>query len=226
VLIAGGLIVAQNNRTQSAASNGFFFVRPLSTRDLATARLLAVLRSVGIGVGVIALVSALLLGPSLLFHGASLGMFIIACVLYAAFAFGLIWWGNVAAFGGLVAAVSLAVVGYIYAYHGVTGDWGFVENPPNDWHVWGWLGIMVLTLVGCVVHAHRRDLINRRATIAATAFWNLLLFLMLSKYFGLLPGSERFFGDPDLQPLSVAAAILGIAPFATVPLVMQWARHR
>ena len=98
MLIAGGLIIAQNNRTQSAASNGFFFVRPLSTQDLASARILIVLRSVGVGIAILLLVSAFTLWDIAVGGGAV--MVFVACIFCAAFAFSFIWWGNIAAFGG------------------------------------------------------------------------------------------------------------------------------
>ncbi len=233
VFIVGGLIFNQNIRAQSINSNGFFFTRPLSTRDLASARIASILRSAVTGVLILAPGSALSYCVVTVskYQGFNLGTFValpvigvsfvVLCAVCASYAFSLIWWGNLVAFFGVLAAIWLAIIAGEYTYHQITGDW-LGGSLPNDWHVWAWLGIMVLTLAGSVVLAHRRDLLNQRAAVAATAFWILLVLLVMPGLLSLGP----LISDPDFRPFFIATAILGIAPFATVPLVMQWARHR
>ena len=239
----GAYCFFQNQRLQTGPQKTFLFVRPVSTKTLATARVVVVLRSVVVSMAplVLACAVAVLLAarsedpaglPAVVEnymahrllggHAVTLGGIGVAVLLL----FGMLaavwclqWVGNVAAFVALLgigSACLWVVCGFDYTR--LEPFW-----PPI-------LGIGTLMLfAGCAYlfyMAHQRDLVERSGLLMALAALPLLAvgFSTLMGWESFVNGGP-FFGVPMDSGL-LAFAVLPLAPLATVPLFMHFARHR
>lgn len=233
----GAYCCFQNQRLQIGPQKTFLFIRPVSTKAIANARLVVALRSVVISMVPLILVCAVAVllaarsgtstDPSVLpafvdKHMGLSGAGIALLLFFGMFAITwcVQWFGNLLAplaVLGIVSLFQLAVVGN--DYHRVEEDYLF-----------GITGLVLFAASAFAGYmAHQRDLVEKKSLYVALAAWPLLAvgFSMLLHWGQYVNnGSSPY--ELLLHNTSnvLAFAVLPIAPLVTVPLFMHYARHR
>ena len=230
----GAYCFFQNHRLQTGPQKTFLFIRPVSTKTLATARVVVALRSSVASLVPLVLayvVTVLLMArledstgmPAVIESSTGLGGLGVAAVLLCgalAAVWCLQWFGNVAAFLSLL-GVGSAV---LWVMSGFDDTRLVPVSPPALW-----IGTFML-FAGCAYlffAAFRRDLVEKRGLLIALAALPFLFigFSTLLSLDGYADGGFLRIWAPIRSRL-LAFAVLPLAPLATVPLFMHLARHR
>ena len=251
----GGYNLFQNQRIQLGPLKAFLFIRPVSTKDLAHARISATLRSTLISLAPFAIVCAIAIFfvarsdpqeglPAFVQGHIGLGGAAIAILLllgYLGALWCLQWSGNIVAIGSIIAAgagIFTVIVGVgwiiLFAFPALEAALTEMETkmaPIIESKIFETIALLVITLVSALACAflfrlaHRRDLLERKSLVMALAAFPFLVagFSMLQNLDAIDSGQPY-----DLGHLTgiIPFAILAILPLATVPLVMNFARHR
>ncbi len=217
--VIGGIVVSlQNRRIQTGPMAAFLYIRPVSTPQLATVRIIAALRIWAIiaAVAVVWTITARVVFEGAGTYGATAEIIAIALPLAAALWAGLWTWN-------LIALIPIYIVALCIALP-------FAMNNPlqNDEYIaYGFTFLVVLSIGVVFVLAWRKRLSQ------PSLFWSFtpaVLASFLVWFFAVT--SET--GNPNLYAQSHAGnyllliAVLAyiIAPLATVPLAHHWSRHR
>lgn len=217
--VIGGIVVSlQNRRIQTGTMAAFLYIRPVSTPQLATVRIIAALRIWGIiaAVAVVWTITARLVFEGAGTYGAPADIIAIALPLAAALWAGLWTWN-------LIALIPIYIVALCIALP-------FAVNNPlrNDEYIaYGFTFLVVLSIGVVFVLAWRKRLCQ------PSLFWSFtpaVLASFLVWFFAVTSAT----GNPNLYAQSHAGnyllliAVLAfiIAPLATVPLAHHWSRHR
>ena len=232
----GAYCFFQNHRLQTGPQQTFLFIRPVSTKTLATARVVVALRSSVVSLVPLVLayvVTVLFVArvddstgmPAVIESSTGLGGLGVATVLLCgalAAVWCLQWFGNVAAFLSLL-GVGSAVLWVISGFD----DTRLRLDPASSPVLW--IGTFLL-FAGCAYlffAAFRRDLVEKRILVIALAALPFLFigFSTLLSLDGYSDGGYLRIWAPIRSRL-LAFAVLPLAPLATVPLFMHLARHR
>ena len=232
----GAYCFFQNQRLQTGLQKTFLFIRPVSTKTLATARIVVALRSAVVSLVPLVLACAVAVMfaarsedtsglPAVVERNMGLGGIGIAVLLLSgmlAAVWCLQWFGNVAALVTLL-GVGSAVLWVVSGFDALR-----MES-----YLAPMLGLGTLLLfAGCAYlfyMAHRRDLVAGGKLLMALGALPVLAvgFSALMGWETFVNGGRLFWAPMDSGPLGLLAfAVLPVAPLATVPLFMHWARHR
>jgi hypothetical protein len=237
----GAYCFFQNQRLQLSPLKSFLFTRPVSTKQLGQARIVVVLRSVVISmvpfllVGAVAILLVIGNTEPTVFRSRLIvnenmdlgGVGITLCCLFgfAAIIWCYQWVGNLLALLSVLGIGSL--IGLILVFIvdvEVSREEAFITACAF------WLTACVSVAAGAYAfyQAFQRDLVEKKSMYIALATWPLLV-----AGFAVLLNPDQYFRGGGFSELSLnhvgvilACAVLPIAPLATVPLVMQYARHR
>lgn len=205
----------RNYRGRHSGDDAFFTTLPIKTRELATARLWGGFASFGNTLLIMLLVTAVL-APLVL----NLGEFqfdartFIAHVLFWSLC--TTWtflWGNTA---GVLLSTSVPIAA-LTLVSALTLFIGVDIYAPLVWLILFCIPIAVMLIVE---HARQRKLISAKAAFSIAPIW-----LLLSTVLILLPAASRGVSSVDVLPWC-ALLLLPFLPLATVPLAMDWGRHR
>ena len=225
--IAGAFMSFLNSRMQRGPINAFLFIRPISTMDLAIARIAAAIRALGILLTVTALVSIGLGSFWLLIERNSpldvltqrwspAPLVAIICLMFVgvgAFAWAVYWSANV-----FIAMVVYAVFATIIMS---TPDSVFATAM-----LLGWL-FVPLSMASILVFAWRRGLVSISRLARCMAISLVASFaLWCARHWNRIWAMRDFAWDFDTLPMYAIGALFLALPVATVPLAMNWARHR
>lgn len=233
-VFCGAYSFFQNQRIQLGPLKTFLFIRPVSTKDLASARIAGTLQSVLISIPPIVVTCAIAVFiaarsnnpdglPGFVHEHMGLGGVAIAILLLLAFLaalWSIQWFGNILAFGAIF-------------YVGVMAFYMVAEFESFRSYMYMYLreifraAILVAYLVCAFLFylAHRRGLLETKNLYIALAAMPFLA----AGWFTFLNLGNLQHGQPyDFAQLAevMPFAILPIAPIATVPLIMHFARHR
>ena len=230
----GAYCFFQNHRLQTGPQKTFLFIRPVSTKTLATARVVVALRSSVVSLVPLVLayvVTVLFMArledstgvPALIerytgLGGIGVGALLLCGALAAVWC--LQWFGNVAAFLSLL-GVGSAVLWVLSGFDDTRLE---PMSPPVLW-----IGTFML-FAGCAYlffAAFRRDLVEKSSLLLTLAALPFLFvgFSTLLSLDGYGDGGFLRIWAPIRSRL-LAFAVLPLAPLATVPLFMHLARHR
>ena len=229
-MFLGALFFFQNFRLQTGPQRAFLFIRPVTTKALASARVAGALRSVLVSMVPLAIAGAVaivLAAWSTVAGGLSgfvdqhmgIGGTVIALLSLIGI-FAMVW--CVQWFGAMVALFALWLVSTIFV------EVLDVFYPVNRVSYALWL-TGAIAIAGCAYlfyKAHQLGLLDRKSVRIGLIAWPLLAAGFLTRLiWGHLIDGQPYDFTYLSQTVFVAAA-LPIAPFATVPLIMHWARHR
>lgn len=227
----GAYCFFQNQRLQLGSLKTFLFIRPVSTKAIANARLDVVFRSVVVSMvplvlacAVAVLLSARSTEPTGLTAIVDMGVGGVGVAL-------LMFFGMLAAvwcvqwFGNLLALLSALGIGSLFLLAFIDFDSGRVEA------LLFWITAIVLFTASALLiyMARQRDLLENKSLYFALAAWPLLVlgFSMLLHWDHYINNGGSLYGLLLHNTSTVLTfAVLPLAPLATVPLVMQYARHR
>ena len=222
----------QNQRIQLGPEKTFLFIRPVSTKDLATARIAATLKSVLIAIPPFVIVCAITIffaaradDPNGLpgyvqerigLDGAAIALFLLLgfmTIIWCAQ-----WFGNVLA--------ALAIVALPAITFSILSESGVISETAG--YLYTARVFSAIAIPGCAYLfylAHKRGQLEMKHIYMALAVMPLLAagcftFMNLDNFLNAEP--YDFIRAVHLIPF----AILPIAPLATIPLVMNYARHR
>ena len=225
----GAYCLFQNQRLQTGPQKTFLFVRPVSTKTLATARVVVALRSAVVSMVPLVLACAvavmlaarsedpavvqnymvhrLLGGHAVTLGGIDIAVLLLLGMLAAVWC--LQWVGNVVAF------LALFWIGSACLW--VLSGFDYTRLEPFWTPMLGIGTLMLFAGCGYLFYlAHQRDLVERSRLLIALAALPLLLV-------GL---STLMSWEGYVNSGMLAFAVLPLAPLATVPLFMHYARHR
>lgn len=229
-LVTGGFYLLMNRRLYHAAAGRFIYTRPVATGVLAQARLqttatrvlLALVPLVALGLVVLEvdhrIEESMLLNRLLPTYGmlGTMLLFTLAFLGIVGASWGGIWMAHViaVAVAYLIFSALLDVLGGPF--------WDRDETA------------LLLCLVGCVcalgwlaLQCRRRGLLDRRVVVQGIVTVTVLglAYPLLYNFGRVEAGTIVHFGWEWSWGMPVAIAV-AVAPFLTVPLSMDWARHR
>lgn len=231
-LFFGSYTFFQNQRIQLGAQKTFLFIRPVSTKDLASARIAATLRSVLITVPPFVIVCAITVFfaarsddlngfPGFVQERIGLEGAAIAVLLLLGFTAAIWcaqWFGNILA--------SLAILAGPAILFSILFEAGIVSEATGN--IYTARIFSAIAIPGCVYLfylAHRRGHLKTKHALIAVA----TLPFLLTGWFTFMNWDNILNAEPyEFTRIAhiLPFAILPILPFATVPLIMQYARHR
>ena len=223
-VVSGGVFFSKNHCTQTNPNSSFFFNRPMSCRDLAVARFAAVGKSILFVAVVICAIGSLALLDD---FGHGIGNFMEATVAvsdvvmvlmipagFLALVWSLMWFGNM-----LYALVGVTFCVYL---------WGMLELifgarwvTTGDENMFMLVGVILWTTMVVLLHkAHKRGLLDGRLLGVGLAF--------LTPIAAGIALNSNWIDREVISGTTASLALLPLvlAPLATVPLTMHWARHR
>ena len=232
-ILSSGIFLYQNQRALLGRGRTFIFVRPASTRALASARLRAVLGSlvtVLIPVIMVWLVVFFLdmqstersvFRPFIDEHFGLTGIVIAALCLVAvaAAAWTSLWLANGVAFMLLLAIPTIALE-YTPFFSGV-------EEITRGYYAMRAVSVLALiATIALFVLAWKKNLTDYRFAVAAIVAVPVLgaAALTIANLHNLSQGTYIDYGY--LTNIVPAVVLLPLLPFLTVPLATKWARHR
>lgn len=232
-LLCSGIFLFQNQRAQLSGAKTFLFIRPASTKSLALARLVAFLRSVAVTLIPIVLLTVLVfafdLGSSenstfrgfIDHHWGWDGLVIVGLTLVgvATMLWVGLWLGNILAF-----LIVFSLPTMVIEYFPMFSEIHEFTRGVYALRVTAVLGLG--TAIVLFVAAKRRGLLEKWSMASALVALPFLAagFLMCLNANNMSDGLAM---DYSYLGYTVPALILlPIAPLLTVPLVMDWARHR
>lgn len=237
-LFFGAYSFFQNQRIQLGPQKTFLFIRPVSTKNLASARIAATLRSVLISIPPFAVVCAITVffaarsndnDPNGLpgfvqehigLDGAAIAILLLLGIITAIWC--VQWFGNLLAFGTIFTVGAWVYITIVALKSLLTETESLFES-----EVFATNAVLICALVCAFLFylAHRRGLLETK---------NFFIALAASPF--LAAGFWTFFNWDNIQygePYAYAHlaeiipfAVLPLAPLATVPLIMHFARHR
>lgn len=227
--IAAGVDIFLTSFSMQNTRSSFYYIRPMSTRALATSRFRAALRSLvvaglaGLVVAAMAFLIRLWFAPEYLIPETGkeqVGVAVLMLVYLGAFVggLGLAWcvmWLDAVALLFIVMMVGLVIIAPL-AYTGVGGE--AVE--------WLQVVLMLVVLTAAFRMARRSQVVD--ATFLRKAVW-ILPIALATGIIAMNFDSLILFGtidDDAVLPALIALTVFLLLPLATTPLIIHWMRHR
>lgn len=229
----GSYCLFQNQRIQSGPQKTFLFIRPVSTRALASARISVTLRSLLFGMVPIVIASLVYIALALqsldevgikamLDRYAGYQAPVIAVFLLVGL-FGILWciqWSGNALALLAIFAIPTVVLEIVHEFYPL-------GSQRIETYALIATAIVAIPTAAYLFHMARREgLLDGKLLVPWLIVWPFILggFLTLFNWINLDDGN-RFVLLGEAAPV-LAAAVLPILPLATVPLIMKYARHR